>query len=174
MLTKSHFLQTVTAIGMAIGTLTTSLTNVQAKPSTTVNGQEVNPSAQLVAGNTEKPVRYSRSIAIGTKVDTVSGASEIALAEFLLTKDVKFYGAYWCSHCQRQKSLFGAVAAAKIPYVECAADGDNSQRELCRTKQIRMFPTWIINGKAYQGTKNLKEIAELAGYKGPSNFQYQK
>jgi glutaredoxin len=174
MLTKFHFLQTATAIGMAIGTLTTSLVKVQANPSISTPSQVTTPSAQLVAETNTKPRRYSRSIALGAKVETVSGASEVALAEYLATKDVKFYGAYWCSHCQRQKSLFGAVAAAKIPYVECAADGDNSQRELCKTKKIRMFPTWIINGKAYQGTKNLKEIADLVGYSGPANFQYQK
>jgi glutaredoxin len=174
MLTKFHFLQTVTAIGMAIGTLTTAIVKVQANPSTATIGQTTTPSAQLIAENTTQPRRYSRSIALGTQVDTVSGASEVALAEYLATKDVKFYGAYWCSHCQRQKSLFGAVAAAKIPYIECAADGENSQRQLCKTKGIKMFPTWIINGKSYQGTKNLKELAELAGYSGPANFQYQK
>jgi thiol-disulfide isomerase/thioredoxin len=166
MLTKTQLIQAVTAVGMVIGALTAPTVRVQAKPSV--------PQTQSVHTNETKPVRYSRSIALGTKIDTVSGASEIALAEYLATNDVKFYGAYWCSHCQKQKSLFGAVAAAKLPYVECAADGDNSQRQLCKTKDIKMFPTWVINGKYYPGTKSLKDIAEIVKYTGPSNFKYQK
>jgi glutaredoxin len=166
MLTKFHLLQTATAIGMAIGAFSAPVVQVQANPSI--------PSVQLTPNNTAKPIRYGRSIALGTKIETVSGAAEIALAEHLVASGAKFYGAYWCSHCQKQKSLFGATASAKLPYVECAADGDNSQRELCRTKNIKMFPTWIVNGKFYPGTKDLKEIAALTGYSGPSNFQYKK
>jgi hypothetical protein len=45
---------------------------------------------------------------------------------------------------------------------------------LCKTKDIKMFPTWVINGKLYPGTKDLKEIAALIGYEGPTNFTYQK
>jgi hypothetical protein len=174
MLTKFQLLQTVTAIGMAIGTLTAPVAKVEANPSMLTTGQKTIPATQLVADNAVKPRRYSRSIALGATIDTVSGAAEIALAEKLTANGAKFYGAYWCSHCQKQKSLFGATAAAKLPYVECAADGQNSQRQLCKTKDIKMFPTWIINGKLYPGTKDLKEIATLIGYEGPTNFKYQK
>ena len=170
---RSQLLKSVTSIGMAIG-MAAPITIAQANPSISTIDRQNNSIAQAAPADDATPRRYGRSIALGAKVDTVSGLSEVALAEFLATNDVKFYGAYWCSHCQQQKSLFGATAAAKLPYVECAADGDNSQRELCRTKGIKMFPTWVINGKFYPGTKDLKDIAAITNYKGSTEFKYKK
>ena len=174
MLTKSQLLQSITSIGMAIGSIATSLTLAQANPSIPNNVQQSTVVSQLASDNDSKPRRYGRNIALGAKVETISGAAEIAFAEHLAAQDIKFYGAYWCSHCQRQKSYFGAAAAAKLPYVECARDGENSQRELCRTKDVKVFPTWSINGKNVPGAKSLKELAALTGYKGPMNFTIQQ
>jgi glutaredoxin len=165
MLTKTQLIQVATVVGMAIGTFTAPIAQVQAKPST--------ERTQSVTNET-KPVRYGRSIALGSRIDTVSGAAEIALAEYLAKQGVTFYGAYWCSHCKNQKSLFGATAAAKLLYVECDKNGENSQRELCRKKDIKTFPTWAIDGKYIEGTRDLKEIAERTGYTGSTNFKYQK
>ena len=158
---------------MAIGSIATSLTLAQANPSISNNVQQSTVVSQLAPDNDSKPRRYGRKIASGVKVETVSGAAEIAFAEHLTAQNIKFYGAYWCSHCQRQKSYFGAAAAAKLPYVECAKDGENSQRELCKTKDIKMFPTWVINGKNVPGAKSLKELAAISGYKGSMNFTTQ-
>ena len=169
MLSKFQLVQALTVIGMAICTISTPTANIQAAPLQTGFA-----SPQSAPENASKPRRYGRNIASKVKVDTVSGVAETALVEHLIAKDVKFYGAYWCSHCQSQKSLFGAVAAAKLPYVECAADGENSQRQLCKDKDIKMFPTWVIDGKYFTGSKDLKEIAELTGYKGAKNFKYKK
>jgi glutaredoxin len=174
MLTKSQLLQAITSIGMAIGSVATSLTMVQANPSIPNNVEQNTIVSQLASSNDSKPLRYGRTIALGAKVETVSGAAEIAFAEHLAAQNIKFYGAYWCSHCQRQKSYFGAAAAAKLPYVECAKDGENSQRELCRTKDIKVFPTWVINGKSFPGAKNLKDLAAITGYTGSMNFTTQK
>ncbi len=173
MLTKSQLLRSVTSIGMAIGSIATSLTLVQANPSISNNVQQSTGVSQLAPNNDSKPRRYGRNIALGAKIETISGAAEIAFAEHLTAQNIKFYGAYWCSHCQRQKSYFGAAAAAKLPYVECARDGENSQRELCRTKDIKVFPTWVINGKNVPGAKSLKELAALTGYKGSMSFTTQ-
>ncbi|MCY7367390.1 MAG: hypothetical protein LH474_04485 [Chamaesiphon sp.] len=155
---------------MAISSVGASLTVAQAKPSIPNNVHQNTVVSQLAPSTDSKPRRYGRKIALGAKVETVSGAAEIAFAEHLAAQNIKFYGAYWCSHCQRQKSYFGAAAAAKLPYVECAKDGENSQRELCRTKNIQMFPTWVINGKNVPGAKTLKDLAVLTGYKGSMNF----
>jgi glutaredoxin len=173
MLTKSQLFQSITSIGIVIGSVATSLTMVQANPSTSNNVQQKTVGSQLAPSNDNKPRRYGRTIALGAKVETVSGAAEIAFAEHLAAQNITFYGAYWCSHCQRQKSYFGAAAAAKLPYVECARDGENSQRELCRTKDIKVFPTWVINGKNVPGAKNLKDLAAITGYKGSMNFTTQ-
>jgi glutaredoxin len=173
MLTKSPLLQSITSISMVIGSVATSLTLAQANPSIPNNVQENTVVSQLAPDNDSKPRRYGRTIALGAKVETVSGAAEIAFAEHLAAKNITFYGAYWCTHCQSQKSYFGAAAAAKLPYVECAKDGANSQRELCRTKNIQVFPTWVIDGKNVPGAKKLKELAAITGYKGPMNFTTQ-
>jgi glutaredoxin len=174
MLTKSQLFQSLTSIGMAIGSVATSLTMVQANPSISNQVEQNTVVSQLAPSSDSKPRRYGRKIASGAKVETVSGAAEVALAEHLVAQGAVFYGADWCSHCLRQKSYFGAAAAAKLPYVECAKDAPNSQRELCRTKNIQMFPTWAINGKNVPGAKSLKDLAALTGYTGPMNFTTQK
>jgi hypothetical protein len=170
------------SIAISIASLTVGIVPVLSR---SVSNGESNPIAdrvlastapQLIAGDTGKVRRYGKGQIVlnadGEK--TVSGASEIALGEHLLKIGAKFYGAYWCSHCAKQKSMFGAAAAAKLPYVECGKDGENSQRQLCRELKIRMFPTWSINGKMFEGTRELKYLAEQSGYQGPMNFKYHK
>ncbi len=173
MLTKKlQLLQLATTIGMSIGIVTPiAIQANQSIPASTPTSL-----ARLAVPDRATRSRQERdtSIASGMKIETVSGEAETALVEYLAASDVKFYGAYWCAHCQKQKSLFGATAAAKLPYIECAADGENSQRQLCKDKNIQMFPTWAIDGKFYPGTKDLKEIAAMTGYKGSMDFKYHK
>ena len=107
-------------------------------------------------------------------ITTISGIDEINLVVHLNKIGAKFYGSYWCNHCKQQKSLFGAVAAAKLPYIECAKDGKKSQRQLCKEKRIALFPTWIINGKIFPGTYDLQKIAQMSDYLGSTNFRYSK
>jgi glutaredoxin len=124
---------------------------------------------------TPKPAAESQQPGTGKiEVTTVSGKAEIALAKYLTAKGIKFYGAYSCEHCQQQQALFGAKAAAQLTYIECDAKGANSQRQLCKDIQIKYFPTWVIDGKYFTGTKDLKEIATLAGYKGSLKFKHLK
>lgn len=199
MLKKLQFLHLATAMGIVIGALATPLTRVRANPSLPTNNPQSisapqpapssptntstptlpnNPAANNPAPNNPAPnnptPRNTAPVAFSPKIDTISGSAETALVEHLAKSDVTFYGAYWCSHCQKQKSLFGAAAAAKLPYIECAANAENSQRQLCKDKNIQLFPTWVVKGKFYPGVKDLKEIAAMTGYKGPTNFQYHK
>ncbi|MEM0982140.1 MAG: hypothetical protein AAGH78_17960 [Cyanobacteria bacterium P01_H01_bin.58] len=103
--------------------------------------------------------------------DTVSGAAEIALATHLTQIEAKVYGAYWCPHCHDQADMFGAEAFALIDYVECDADGVNSQYELCRSKQeIQSYPVWEIEGQFYAGVQSLEDLAALSNYTGNTDF----
>jgi hypothetical protein len=77
-------------------------------------------------------------------VRTQSSEDAIALAKHLRQRGAKLYGAYWCSHCFDQKEAFGVQGARVLTYIECAADGYQSQRPLCSAKQIRGYPTWEI------------------------------
>lgn len=106
------------------------------------------------------------------KVTTTSGQAEIALAKHLTQVGSVFYGAFWCPHCHEQKQLFGKEAVQYITYVECSRPDGRGQTPECQQQQIQSYPTWEINGqKLPSGTKSLKELAQLSGYKGPSNFQ---
>ncbi|NER78139.1 MAG: vitamin K epoxide reductase family protein [Leptolyngbya sp. SIO1D8] len=107
----------------------------------------------------------------GPPITTLSGDAEIALAAHLKDIGAKMYGAWWCPHCHDQKQLFGQDAAKTIPYIECAEDGQNPQRELCRSAGISGFPTWEIQGELYSGAQSLEVLAEASGYTGPSNFR---
>jgi uncharacterized membrane protein/glutaredoxin len=103
----------------------------------------------------------------GPPVTTIATPGSIALAEHLTKIGAKMYGAYWCPHCHEQKDLFGKEGAAKVPYIECADDGQNPQPDLCRKAGIKGFPTWELNGKQYSGIQKLDELAKLSGYSGP-------
>jgi glutaredoxin len=127
---------------------------------------------QLVAENQPPVRRYGKQkLALEIDINTHSGSAENALAQHLAKRGIKFYGAYWCPHCQRQKALFGQEALQYLPYIECAPGGQNSQRQLCKEKNIKLFPSWEIDGKVVTGTRSLKDLAEISGYEGPINFQ---
>ncbi|MEL6854747.1 MAG: hypothetical protein AAFO83_06510 [Cyanobacteria bacterium J06607_13] len=93
------------------------------------------------------------------------GSYEARLADHLSETGAKMYGAYWCPHCAVQKDYFGG-AVSQIPYVECDAEGFNSQAELCAEKGIAAYPTWIIDGEYYPGAQPLGRLARLSGFEG--------
>jgi uncharacterized membrane protein/glutaredoxin len=90
------------------------------------------------------------------------------LAEHLASTDAKFYGASWCPHCQEQKESFGA-SSHRVPYIECSPGGPRAaSARVCVDAGIKTFPTWIINGKRYEGTQTLENLAQHSQYKGVS------
>lgn len=85
-----------------------------------------------------------------------------AFAQCLSEKGAKFYGAYWCPHCQAQKALFGR-SKDKLPYVECAAEG-KAQADECATAGIEGYPTWIFaDGSRESGEQTLEKLAQKTG-----------
>ncbi len=103
-------------------------------------------------------------------VTTTSTPSSIALAKHLRSTGAVKYSAYWCPHCHDQNQLFGKQAAAELKNIECAADGEDSQTELCKSKEITGFPSWEINGSIESGVRTLEELAEASGYSGRRDF----
>ena len=71
-------------------------------------------------------------------VTTESSPATLALAEHLTGTGAVMYSAYWCPHCHEQKELFGKEASDKLKVVECAADGQNNQADLCRSKGLQL------------------------------------
>lgn len=106
-------------------------------------------------------VGYARS----APAPAATGYAE-GLARHLAASGARFYGAYWCPHCQDQKAIFGRAARA-LPYVECDPRGVGAQPQVCAAAGIRAYPTWDIGGRRYEGFLSLEELARLSGYPPP-------
>ncbi|XP_073296518.1 thiol-disulfide oxidoreductase LTO1 isoform X1 [Primulina huaijiensis] len=103
-----------------------------------------------------------------TKVTKKSSPVALSLARHLHSIGAKLYGAFWCSHCQDQKEMFGREASKLLDYVECFPDGvkkGNKMDQACLDVKIEGFPTWVINGQVLSGEKEFAELAELSGIK---------
>jgi len=101
-------------------------------------------------------------------VDTVSNPEDVRLARHLKETGAKFYGAFWCSHCLDQKLQFGREAYTELPYVECFPDGWRRGTPIdsqCKAANVQGFPTWVIDGKIYEGDRTFEELAKASGYK---------
>ena len=103
-------------------------------------------------------------------VTSESSPAAVALADHLTSGGAVRYSAYWCPHCHEQKELFGKEASAKLNVVECAADGENNQADLCRSKGLEGFPSWEIKGTIESGVQSLDSLAERSGYRGDTAF----
>ena len=89
-----------------------------------------------------------------------------ALAEHLAKGNAKFYGAYWCPHCEDQKLMFGA-SANRLPYIECSPQGARGPlAKICSDARIERFPTWIIGGDRREGVLTLTELARYSAFPG--------
>ena len=88
-----------------------------------------------------------------------------ALAEHLTDVDAKFYGAYWCPHCQQQKLEFGA-SASRLPYIECSPNGQRgAPATSCLADNIRNYPTWVINGRRLERILSVQQLAKHSGFR---------
>ncbi len=85
------------------------------------------------------------------------------LAKTLTEKGMVMYGAYWCSHCNNQKKMFGD-AVKYIDYVECDPQGENANPEECKANNVEGYPTWIYEGNRYSGEQPLEKLAEIVDY----------
>jgi hypothetical protein len=76
----------------------------------------------------------------------------------------KFYGAFWCPHCQDQKKLFGK-SAKELPYIECSTPNGQGQTAECAAAGIEGYPTWDFasNGTTTRksGLLGFAELSEL-------------
>jgi len=95
----------------------------------------------------------------GTKEPSGSGIYD-AFAQCITDSGAKFYGAFWCPHCQDQKKEFGD-SAHLLPYVECSTSDSVGQTQECKDKGITGYPTWIFkDGSELSGKVEMKTLAE--------------
>ncbi len=89
-----------------------------------------------------------------------------ALAIHLSENEAVFYGASWCSRCEKQKDLFEA-SAFRLPYVECSPGGPNApQAPICTIKGIENYPTWVIRGRRHVGLLQPEDLAKMTQFTG--------
>lgn len=82
-------------------------------------------------------------------------------------QEVKFYGTFWCPHCQNQKVLFG-TSAKGLPYIECSTPDSNGQLGVCTKANIQLYPTWKFkDGSVHEGEITLNELSQKTGCQLP-------
>lgn len=105
---------------------------------------------QMVAGGAKTTTKYD------------------AFAQCLEEKGAKFYGAFWCPHCQDQKRMFGG-SAKLLPYQECSTADGKSQNATCREAGIGSYPTWeFADGSRQGGVMSIDALSEKTGCVVPS------
>lgn len=83
-----------------------------------------------------------------------------AFATCLKDAGVKFYGAFWCPHCQEQKKLFGS-SEKLLPYIECSTPDSQGQTTICKEQKIEGYPTWeFSDGTRQSGEMTLEQLSE--------------
>jgi thiol-disulfide isomerase/thioredoxin len=59
----------------------------------------------------------------------------------------KFYGAFWCPHCQAQEKALDAsrqtLERAGL-YIECSTPDGQNQKQICNDNRIESYPTWTF------------------------------
>ncbi len=80
-------------------------------------------------------------------------------AKCLTEKGAKFYGAFWCSHCNSQKALFGN-SMKYVNYIECSTPDRQGQLKVCIDADITNYPTWdFADGTRVTGEVSLVDLA---------------
>lgn len=81
-------------------------------------------------------------------------------AKCISNSGAKFYGAFWCSHCNNQKKMFGS-SKEYLPYVECSDTDGQSQLQICKDAGIGGYPTWkFADGSQLEGEVPFETLAE--------------
>ncbi len=89
-------------------------------------------------------------------------------AQCITDSGAKFYGAWWCPHCQVQKALFGK-SAKKLPYIECQTQ-DSKQNGTCNDANIAAYPTWEFpDGSRTTGEQTFATLGEKTNCPVPAN-----
>lgn len=99
-------------------------------------------------------------LGVYTYIQMSAGPGEYdQFAQCLTENNVVMYGTDWCPHCKEQKAMFGK-SFQYVDYRNC----DFNQEE-CDSAGVEGYPTWVIDGKKYPGTKSLKRLSGISGCK---------
>ena len=133
------------------------------RPAAPARGPAWRPARLLVGGVAAGALTVLAGAFLYAMPSAVPPSYQGALARHLRESGAVMYGAYWCSHCVEQKTLFGP-AAKDLPYVECDPKGVNGRPDLCRTVGVKAFPTWVIGTERREGVQSLDDLAALSKF----------
>lgn len=89
------------------------------------------------------------------------------LAQCIADSGTKYYGAFWCPHCQDQSKMFGE-AKEYLPYIECSTPDGKGQTAECVEAGITSYPTWILgDGTVRNGVLTPAQLAEATNCQLP-------
>ncbi len=98
---------------------------------------------------------------------TKSAGTYDAFAQCLVEKGTKFYGAFWCPHCQAQERALNAsrkTLEREGLYTECSTADTKGQTQICIDKGIESYPTWIFaDGTVNKGEMKLADLSAKTG-----------
>jgi hypothetical protein len=81
-------------------------------------------------------------------------------AQCISDSGARFYGTFWCSHCNNQKKMFGS-SKKLLPYIECSTPDGNDQLPICKEAGIEGYPTWVfLDGLRLSGELSLETLSE--------------
>ena len=81
-------------------------------------------------------------------------------AQCIADSGARFYGTFWCSHCQNQKKMFGS-SQKLLPYIECSTPDGEEQLQVCKDANIKGYPTWVFADESrLSGELSLEKLAE--------------
>lgn len=84
-------------------------------------------------------------------------------AQCINDSGAKFYGAFWCPHCENQKALFGK-SEKHLPYIECSTPDGQGQLQECIDANIEGYPTWeFADGERMRGEVSFEALSEKTG-----------
>jgi glutaredoxin len=100
-----------------------------------------------------------------TQTETVTGKYD-DFAQCLTDAGAKFYGAWWCPHCNDQKKLF--ENSKKLPYIECSTPS-KQPLQVCIDAGVESFPTWIFSdGSKLEGLHQFEDLAAKTNCVAPA------
>lgn len=102
-----------------------------------------------------------------TSVTSNAPSAYDGFAQCLTDAGVTMYGAWWCSHCENQKDLFGS-AFESVNYVECST-ASRAMNQTCQDAGIQGYPTWeFADGSRASGEQTLETLAQTSGCELPT------
>lgn len=90
-----------------------------------------------------------------------------SFASCISDSGAKFYGAWWCPHCNDQKAMFTKYAK-NLPYIECSSQS-RQMLDVCTVAEIKKFPTWVFpDGERIEGVLDFAKLSEKTKCPAPN------